>query len=411
MPNKRPLQDQLCRSLQGSGRIKRSKPTGVLGEGLESECTPTSSCVQLRAPLPKQQRLTCKGKENDQSQFVLGRRSRRKKEPGTGLSWDHLPDELLLRVLMYLRLQDLVRVSVVCMRWRRLAFDKCLWSSVDLEGLIHAGPALQQVLKFGTCRLRCPRSCVEELEITDTSPLQITHIDLSSSIIHTSTLESILRRCTLLKCVSLEGLQLSDTVISCLASNPALQQLNLSGCSGFSATPLSAMLSSCSSLTQLNMSWCHFTSEHVKSVVQHVTPAVTHLNLSGYRECLTLEDVKVLVERCPRIQTLDLSDCTLLTADSFPVLQRLPSLLHLSLSRCYHIHMAALTDVGQTFPALSLLDVFGLGQDAHLPGLKKEMPHVGINSRPFSSVARPTPAGPSGDSAMWSRRCRLRFRL
>ena len=36
------------------------------------------------------------------------------------------------------------------------------------------------------------------------------------------------------------------------------------------------------------------------------------------------------------------SDSTLLMADSFPVLKQL-QLTHLSLSRCYHIHLAALT--------------------------------------------------------------------
>lgn len=37
------------------------------------------------------------------------------------------------------------------------------------------------------------------------------------------------------------------------------------------------------------------------------------------------------------------SDSTLLMADSFPVLKQLKYLRHLSLSRCYHIHLAALT--------------------------------------------------------------------
>lgn len=37
------------------------------------------------------------------------------------------------------------------------------------------------------------------------------------------------------------------------------------------------------------------------------------------------------------------SDSTLLMADSFSVLKQLKYLLHLSLSRCYHIHLAALT--------------------------------------------------------------------
>lgn len=51
-----------------------------------------------------------------------------------------------------------------CVRPR---LDESLWRSVDLEGLTHMDPALQQVLKTGVQRLRCPRSFVEELRFTD----------------------------------------------------------------------------------------------------------------------------------------------------------------------------------------------------------------------------------------------------
>lgn len=42
-------------------------------------------------------------------------------------------------------------------------------------------------------------------------------------------------------------------------------------------------------LQQLNISWCHFNNNHVKSVVSNLSSSVTHLNLSGYRENLTLD--------------------------------------------------------------------------------------------------------------------------
>ncbi len=67
------------------------------------------------------------------------------------------------------------------------------------------------------------------------------------------------------------------------------------------------------------------------------------------------------------------------------------------------------------FHMLCLLDVFGVVQNSHLPSLKKEMPHVSINSRPFTSIARPTPArglaGSLCDRTMWNRKCQLRFKL
>ncbi|KAM8829103.1 S-phase kinase-associated protein 2 [Spinachia spinachia] len=407
-----PLQDLPRLGPRGSAlsqarRLNKRKSRGCLGDGLEAECTPTE-LIQQRSPLHKHQRLTSKGKENDGQQFVLARRSRRTRESTSHVSWDHLPDELLLRVLFYVPLKDLLGMSTVCQRWRRIALDESLWHSVDLEGLTHMGPALQQVLKTGVRMLRCPRSFVEELHLPATGPLQVVVMDLSSSIIPTVSLESILCHCRQLEYLSLEGLQLSDAILSSLSKNPNLLQLNLSGCSGFSAAALADALASCSSIEHLNIAWCDFGNDHVKSVVRTVSCGLTQLNLSGYREGLTLDDVKVLVTRCPHIQTLDLSDSTLLMADCFPVLKPLKDLLHLSLSRCYHIHLAALTDLDKTFPRLSLLDVFGIVNGSHLASLKKEMPRVGINSRPFSSIARPTPACRPVGHCMWDRKCRLR---
>uniref|UniRef100_A0A3Q2SY26 S-phase kinase-associated protein 2 n=1 Tax=Fundulus heteroclitus TaxID=8078 RepID=A0A3Q2SY26_FUNHE len=403
-----PLQELPCPNLLHPPRTKRKSCLG-------SEATPTELLLQ-RSPRPKHPRLVSRAKENV---FVLARRSRRRRRSASGVSWDHLPDELLLRIYFCLPLQDLLRVSAVCKRWQRLALDESLWHSVDLEGLTHTGPALQYVLKTRVQRLRCPRAFVEKLELPEprsgSGGLRLVELDLSSSIISTSALQSIVCGCSQLRYLSLEALQLSDTIVSCLAKNRDLLQLNLSGCSGFSAAALAELLGSCCSLEQLNMSWCSFSRNHVQSVVQNLSPGVTALNLSGYRDSLVLDDVKVLVERCPNIETLDLSDCTLLMADCFPVLKQLKKLHHLSLSRCYHIHLAALSDLGQTLPSLAYLDVFGFVQDSQLAALKKDMPRVGINARPFSSVARPTPASrvtaSHPDQNMWSRRCRLRVRL
>lgn len=396
----------------------KRKSLKCLSDGLDLECTPTEliqhSLQQQGSPQHNLQRLKTRGKENDDTQFVLARRSKRKRTTAFGLSWDQLPDELLLKLLFYLPLQELVKMASVCKRWYRLVFDESLWHSVDLEGLTQMGPALQQVLRSGVRRLRCPRAFVEELQFTCTESLPVVQMDLSSSIIPVSALEGIVGSCTQLQAVSLEGLQLSDTVIHSLAKNGGLEQLNLSGCSGFSSSALETMLKSCQRILQLNISWCTFTINHVKSVVHHLSPCVTHLNLSGYRENLTSDDIRVVVSRCQKIHTLDLSDSTLLTADSFTVLAQLKHLQHLSLSRCYHVHPAALSDLVKTIPSVVMLDVFGLISDDLLAALKKEIPHVSLNSRPFSAIARPTPSsrciGNHGDGVMWNRKCRLRVR-
>ncbi|KAF3848571.1 hypothetical protein F7725_015068 [Dissostichus mawsoni] len=238
---------------QSNKMNKRKSSDGFLSEGLVMECTPTESIMQF-SPHHKHQRLLSMGKENDCNQFA---------SHGTTF-------------------------LTSCSSGSSSTLDESLWHSVDLEGLTHVGPALQQVLKNGMVLM-----------------------DLSSSIIPSSSLESILSHCRLLEFLSLEALQLSDNIISCLSMNPNLLQLNLSGCSGFSA------------------------------------PALAHM----------------------------------------------------------------LKDLGSMFPLLSLLDVFGIVNDSHLSSLKKELPRISINSRPFSSIARPSPSSGLTGGFMWNRKCQLRFKL
>lgn len=300
-------------------------------------------------------------------------------------------------------------MSRVCKRWHRLAFDESLWQSVDLAGVTQLDRALGQVLHAGVRRLRCPRSLLGEPRFTHQGNLRIQYMDLSSCTANPRVLQDILSRCTQLRNLSLEGLELSDSIIQSLARNPDLEKLNLCGCSGFSPEALEEMLPSCSRLEDVNISWCDFSVRHVKAVVANVTSGVTRLNISGYRQNLAMEDVKTLVERCHKLQVLDLSDSVLLTSDCFPTLRQLEHLVNLGLSRCYHINPAALADL-ETFSSLSVLQVYGLVQDGYLPTLRKGLPRVSINTDPFSSVARPTPAG-RRENCMWNMGCRLKYQL
>ncbi|KAI5096567.1 S-phase kinase-associated protein 2, partial [Silurus meridionalis] len=406
----RPLQELPCLSenLDGSllcmSQSKAKKRPCVYGEGLQSENTP-HELIQHWSPPRKQPRPCAKGKENG---FVLARRPRRSRDAAGVLCWDTLPDELLLGIFSRLSLQDLLRTSRVCKRWHRLAFDESLWHSADLVGKAQLNGELGQVLTAGVSRLRCPHSCIGDPCFKNTQPLRIQHLDLSSCTVETSVLEDILSRCRRLQNLSVEGLVLSDPILQSLSKNTELVRLNLCGCTGFSADSLTEMLQSCNKVEELNVSWCNFSSEHVQAVVNSVPSTITQLNISGYRQNLTMEDVKALVERCPNLTHLDLSDSVLVTVDSFPFLQQLSSLSHLALSRCYQIHPAALIEF-EKYETLQNLEVFGLIQDNSLPILSKGLPRIQINTQPFSTVARPTAAARK-DRTLWGMHCRLVYK-
>ncbi|NXI68349.1 SKP2 protein, partial [Anseranas semipalmata] len=369
---------------------------------LGNENTPQDLLVSSCSP---QKRQKVKEKEKD---FVIVRRPRLLREADSGISWDALPDELLLAIFAYLPLNDLLKVSLICKRWHRLSFDESLWQTLDLTCRNLLPGVIGQLLPAGVIVFRCPRSCIGNPLFKTMKPLRIQHMDLSNCTVSVADLQSILCRCERLENLSLEGLVLSDDIVKSIAKNPSLIRLNLCGCSGFSAEALELMLSSCSMLEELNLSWCDFTATHVKAAVNHITAKVTQLNLSGYRQNLQISDVKTLVERCPSLVHLDLSDSVMLKPECFQYFHQLIFLQHLCLSRCYQISPAALVELGG-IPTLKTLQVFGIVTDNSLQLLKETLPDMKINCSHFTTIARPT-VGTKKNHEIWGIKCRLTLR-
>ncbi|KAG8599063.1 hypothetical protein GDO81_002862 [Engystomops pustulosus] len=364
----------------------------------DTENTPADQIMQMTPPQKRQ-----KHKEKDDG-FFIARRPRTPRVSQPGISWDSLPDELLLGIFSYLHLTDLLRVSRVCKRWNRLSCDESLWHSVDLTGKHLTDGVIGKLLSLGVVALRCPRSCIGEPVFKQVRPLRLQHADLSNCTVSTEALQSIISRCHNLHNLSLEGLELSDTLMCAIAQNSDLERLNLGGCSGFSPESLTQMLKSCTSLEELNLSWCDFTVDHVKNAVENFPKSLTQLNFSGYRQNLEIVDVETLVQRCPDLKNLDLSDSVMLTSDCFPSFHQL-RLQHLGLSRCYQITPATLLDLGK-LPSLKTLSVFGIVTDNSLQVLKESLQHLKINGSFFSTIARPT-TGNKKNRDIWGIRCKL----
>ncbi|XP_040833400.1 S-phase kinase-associated protein 2 isoform X2 [Ochotona curzoniae] len=305
-------------------------------EEVDSENIPQELLSNVGHPQsPPRKRLKSKGNEKD---FVIIRRPKLNRENLPGVSWDSLPDELLLGIFSCLCLPELLKVSGVCKRWYCLAFDESLWQTLDLTGKNLHPDVIGRLLSRGVVAFRCPRSFVDQPLGEHFSSFRVQHMDLSNSVINVSALHGILSQCSKLQNLSLEGLQLSDVIVSNLGQNSNLLRLNLCGCSGFSESALQTLLSNCSRLDELNLSWCYeFTEKHVQVAVAHVSETITQLNLSGYRKNLQQSDVSTLVRRCPNLVHLDLSDSIMLKNDCFPEFYQLNYLQHLSLSRCYDI--------------------------------------------------------------------------
>ena len=101
--------------------------------------------------------------------------------PLQGVSWDSLPDELLLGIFSCLCLPELLKVSSVCKRWYHLAFDESLWQTVDLAGRNLYPDVVGRLLSRGVVAFRCPRSFMDQPLVEHFSSFCLQHLDLLNS--------------------------------------------------------------------------------------------------------------------------------------------------------------------------------------------------------------------------------------
>ncbi|XP_063312925.1 S-phase kinase-associated protein 2 [Pelobates fuscus] len=366
----------------------------------DTENTPRDLIMKMTPP---QKRAAPREKDDT---FVLARRPRFSRPVKPAMSWHAIPDELLLNIFSYLHLTDLLRAANVCKRWNRLSCDESLWYSLDLCGKHLADGVFGRLLSCGVVVLRCPRTAIGEPMLTDVGSLRLQHVDLSNCTVSTDALQNIFASCSRLQNLALEGLELSDGIMSFIAQNSDLIRLNLGGCSGFSPEALTAVLKNCTKLSEFNLSWCDFTAEHVQTAASNFPSSITELNFSGYRQNLEQSELECLAARCPNLTSLDLSDSVLLTPDCFDVLKQLPHLQHLGLSRCYQICPTTLLEFGK-ISSLKTLEVFGIVTDSSLQLLKESLPHIKINCSFFNTIARPTMGTSKRNREIWGIKCKL----
>merc|ERR1719187_1569445 len=136
--------------------------------------------------------------------------------------------------------------------------------------------------------------------------------------------------------------------------------------------------------------WTALSSQAVQTVVRLFPQSLRRLCISGNRDTLLDEHVETLLDSCPYLRELDVSDSTKLTAVSLNMtVERLGYLESLSTSRCYGISPSSYL-ILSSCPTLLYLNVFGLLRDQAMVELRQRLKGIEINKFLFTSVARPT---------------------
>lgn len=219
--------------------------------------------------------------------------------------------------------------------------------------------------------------------------IKLQYLDLSMTVISRPSLRLLLSKCRSLLKLSLEHVRLDDEICREIGENKKIEALNLTMCEGITETGIGIIARELKLLRRLNISWTGLGSDSVNVFVENVTPRLLQLNISGCRQSMRNQSVLTLVERCPDLIELDLSDSSSLTALSVGYICQLQRLEYLSLSRCYNINVNSYFSL-TNLKTLIYLDIFGLMNEQATQMLQNSLNKVGINKFMHSSVARPT---------------------
>lgn len=324
---------------------------------------------------------------------------RRKKVPEVSRNniVEALPDIILLNIFKYLPKVVLAKCARVCKKWHRISESESLWKRLDLGNKSLKEGILGQILNRGVVILRLSRAQISSPIYTgltsvfsSTKLSKLQYLDLSMTCVSVQGLEEILSKCHDLRKLSLESCEVNDTVCSYIGENKELEVLNMCMVQGITDNGLMPIASNCRKLVSLNLAWTGLKQHSIMYLSLCLPESIHKLNLSGFRESMTDEEVSQLVKTCPHLLSLDLSDSTVITEKSVHlIIYHLKNLEHLSLARCNRILPVCLYSLSN-LPYLSHLNIFGMLPEDMLQHLCDTLERIVINKSYFSKIARPT---------------------
>ncbi|KAI8329310.1 hypothetical protein BC941DRAFT_443199 [Chlamydoabsidia padenii] len=276
-----------------------------------------------------------------------------------------LPDELQIKILGYLVVKDLLKVTEVCHKWYTLVYEGSLWKTLDIAPFYKTIPS-DQLLKLGLAAGKF---------------LKIANFRGCSQL--TSHMLRVLSE----HCVNVESLYLKDCrkistpSLACFLQNAtSLTLLDLSGLECVKNSTLKVIGQSLPHLEKLNLSWCkNITGEGIQQLVYNGGKChsieILKLNGAGLMDEMTMG---ILASHLPKLRQLSLASCTTLTDAAFAHLLKSSQQqwTHLNISNCSrlndrslkqlalhggnqltHLELAgchAFTDTGMTFLAARL---------------------------------------------------------
>lgn len=305
-----------------------------------------------------------------------------------GLEFCDLPCELQLQVLSYLSHGELALVAQVSKALRRLAYDPCLWRTVEvrtdmderwLERVLDRLPLLEDLT------LRASPLVPVWAEHASSFP-RLRVLDLGFSVdVNGAALSRFVEQCPRLSHLNVEGCKsVDDAAVEVLCPLSGLLSLNMSHCCQVTDDGLLKLATNCPSLMLLNADGIsRITDRAVCGLIERLGSQLVSLELDG--EQLTDASFRA-VGRCSRLETLSISYAENLTDASLTYIKELRTLRRLKLRRGPHLTAKGLGSLfqGDNLHHLVTLELDSLAlDDQALALLVKGCPQLQVLSLPW----------------------------
>ena len=334
------------------------------------------------------------------------------------LQFEALPNEVVLHIFSYLKIEDLLKCGHVSKRFRAISNDENVWpKKVTLSQKIVPVLFLQKLLDSG-CKYLSLSGAISEGILNFPRASRLLYFDLSV-FPNRENSEKLLESCHSLQKLSLSYIHLSSKLLSSaiLQNGKTLRVLDLNNCTlcdtyhcaSIDFESIQKIVENCTELTELSLRMTMLCEKSVDILVLNLTSKIEKLDLfdmSFLRDC----HVKKLVTRCSKITELDLGGRrTSITKQSLNfIIEHLQStLVKLNLA-----HTRAILDQNDLLKLKSmekLTLLYYKCRDVDKRWLKKKLPNLWIYSNSFGLLDNPTiasPRHPEYDQGFWEIKCK-----
>ena len=229
-----------------------------------------------------------------------------------------LPDEVQLKILKFLGIEDIVHCAQVSKRTRRICNDESIWEKINLSNKVVPSDFIDHILQKGCKYISLAMSTIVGGLNLSRNDYGVKYLDVSMCKADEGVLEKLINSCQSLQKLSLCHMELNPNAMKSLC-HQTLQTLDLSCFEGLNLE-LTTNILSCQTLTEVSfrsivLDYVDDANNFVQYLVENLSSDIKKVSL-GDIDCLTDEHVNSLVKRCKNIQELELWGCRNITENS-----------------------------------------------------------------------------------------------